>query len=63
MYRQTQLMESQVALLEKNQKQMGEVINNIMNQQQTGAERGAGLKQNVFNENRNMMMAMLAPVN
>jgi len=44
MYRQTQLMESQVALLEKNQKQMGEVINNIMNQQQTGAERGAGLK-------------------
>ena len=31
MYRQTQLMESQVSMLENNQKQMGEVINNIMN--------------------------------
>ena len=31
MYRQTQLMESQVQMLEQNQKQMGEVINNIMN--------------------------------
>ena len=31
MYRQTQLMESQVQMLEANQKQMGEVINNIMN--------------------------------
>lgn len=42
---------------------MGDVINNIMNQQQIGPDKGAGLKQNVFNENRNMMMAMLAPVN
>jgi|688.fasta_scaffold2212219_1 hypothetical protein len=42
---------------------MGEVINNIMNQQNTGRESGAGLKQNVFNENRNMMLALLAPVN
>ena len=32
MYRQTQLMESQVALLERNQTQMREVINNILNQ-------------------------------
>lgn len=30
MYRQTQLMEQQVSLLEKNQKQMGEVINNVL---------------------------------
>jgi hypothetical protein len=41
---------------------MGEVINNIKNQQQTGPDKGAGLKQNVFNENRNIMVAMLAPV-
>ena len=31
MYRQTQLMEQQVRMLENNQKQMGDVINNIMN--------------------------------
>jgi hypothetical protein len=37
MYRQTQLMEQQVQLLVKNQRQMGQVINNIVNQPQTGA--------------------------
>jgi len=31
MYRQTQLMEQQVQLLDRNQKQMGEVINNVLN--------------------------------
>ena len=31
MYRQTQLMEQQVRMLDNSQKQMGEVINNIMN--------------------------------
>jgi hypothetical protein len=30
-------MEQQVQMLEKNQRQMGEVINNIVNQPQTGA--------------------------
>ena len=31
MYRQTQLMEQQVQMLQNNQGQMGEVINNVMN--------------------------------
>ena len=63
MYRQTQLMESQVQMLEQNQKQMGEVINNVMNQQSTGHESGASLKQNIFNENRRMMLEMMVPLN
>ena len=63
MYRQTQLMESQVQMLEQNQKQMGEVINNIMNQQSTGHESGASIKQNIFNENRRMMLEMMVPLN
>lgn len=63
MYRQTQLMESQVQLLEKNQGQIGEVINNIMNQNSTGHENGASLKQNIFNENRRMMLEMMVPLN
>lgn len=63
MYRQTQLMESQVQMLETNQKQIGEVINNIMNQNKTGHENGASLKQNIFNENRRMMLEMMIPLN
>lgn len=50
-------------MLEKNQNQMGEVINNIMNQGATGHESGAGLKQNIFNENRRMMLEMMVPLN
>ena len=42
---------------------MGEVINNIMNQPNTGANSGAGVKQNVFNDNRKMMLEMLVPMN
>jgi hypothetical protein len=42
---------------------MGEVINNIMNQPQTGTTSGAAVKQNVFNENRKMMLEMMVPVN
>ena len=56
-------MESQVQMLEANQKQMGEVINNVMNQNQTGHESGASLKQNIFNENRRMMLEMMVPLN
>jgi hypothetical protein len=63
MYRQTQLMESQVKMLEQNQKQIGEVINNIMHSNSTGHESGAGLKQNIFNENRRMMLEMMVPLN
>jgi archaellum component FlaC len=62
MYRQTQLMESQVTMLEQNQKQVGEIVNNIMNQGQSGHESGAALKQNIFNENRRMMLEMMAPI-
>ena len=63
MYRQTQLMEQQVKMLENNQGQMGEVINNIMNQNATGHESGATIKQNIFNENRRMMLEMMVPLN
>ena len=56
-------MESQVRMLEQNQKQMGEVINNIMNSNSTGHESGASLKQNIFNENRRMMLEMMVPLN
>lgn len=63
MYRQTQLMESQVKMLEQNQKQIGEVINNIMHNNSTGHENGASLKQNIFNENRRMMLEMMVPLN
>ena len=42
---------------------MGEVINNIMNQQSTGHESGASIKQNIFNENRRMMLEMMVPLN
>lgn len=63
MYRQTQLMESQVALLERNQTQMGEVINNILNQPQTGPSAGGAVKQSVFQDNRKMMLDMMAPMN
>ena len=50
-------------MLESNQKQMGEVINNMMNQNQTGHESGASIKQNIFNENRRMMLEMMVPLN
>jgi hypothetical protein len=56
-------MEQQVRMLENSQKQMGEVINNIMNQPNTGASSGAGVKQNVFNDNRKMMLEMMVPMN
>lgn len=50
-------------MLESNQSQMGEVINNIMNSNATGHENGASLKQNIFNENRRMMLEMMVPLN
>jgi hypothetical protein len=63
MYRRTQLMESQVKMLEQKQKQIGKVINNKMHSNATGNESGAGLKQKIFNENRRMMLEMLVPLN
>jgi hypothetical protein len=56
-------MEQQVNMLQKNQDQVGNIINNINNQGQTGHESGAVVKQNVFNENRRMMLEMMAPIN
>ena len=34
-----------------------------MNTGSTGTESSANIKQNVFNENRRMMLEMMAPVN
>lgn len=62
MLRQTQMMDRQIEVLEKNQQQIGEIINNIMNKGGTGGESAANVKQNVFNENRRMMLEMLNPV-
>ena len=36
MYRQTQMMDRQIEVLENNQKQIGDIINNLMNQGGTG---------------------------
>jgi hypothetical protein len=59
MYRQTQMMEKQIDVLENNQKQIGDIINNMMNRGATGTDSSANLKQNVFNENRRMMLEMM----
>jgi hypothetical protein len=57
------MMDRQIDVLENNQQQIGEIINNMMNKGSTGAESSSNIKQNVFNENRRMMLEMLAPVN
>jgi hypothetical protein len=56
------MMEKQVALLEQSQKAMGEVINNVMNQGATGVNSASSLKQQVFNENRRMLLEMMSPL-
>lgn len=56
-------MDRQVEVLETNQKQIGEIIGNLMNKGGSGAESSSNIKQNVFNENRRMMLEMLAPIN
>jgi hypothetical protein len=62
MYQQTRMMEKQVELLEKSQSALGEVINNVMNQGATGFNSASSLKQQVFNENRRMLLEMMAPL-
>lgn len=57
------MMDRQIDVLENNQKQIGEIINNMMQRGATGQESSANVKQNVFNENRRMMLEMMAPVN
>ena len=61
--RQTQMMDRQVNVLEENQRQIGEIIANLMNRGGSGTESSANIKQNVFNENRRMMLEMLQPIN
>jgi hypothetical protein len=56
------MMDRQIEVLEKNQSQIGDIINNMMNKGATGAESSSSVKQNVFNENRRMMLEMLNPV-
>ena len=57
------MMERQIEVVENNQKQIGDIINNMMNQKGTGPESSANVKQNVLNENRRMMLDMMAPLN
>ena len=57
------MMDRQIDVLEKNQKQIGDIISNMVNQGATGGESSANIKQGAFNENRRMMLEMMAPVN
>lgn len=57
------MMERQIDVLENNQSQIGSIINNMMTAGKTGTESSANVKQNVFNENRRMMLEMMAPIN
>jgi len=49
-------------MLEQSQKQMSDMINNLMNQGQMGPDSRMNMSQQIFNENRTMMLQMLAPV-
>jgi len=44
MYRQTQMMERQIEVLENNQKQIGDIIGNMVNQGATGTTSAANVK-------------------
>jgi len=41
---------------------MSEIINNVLNQGETGNNSSAALRQQVFNENRRMLLDMMAPL-
>lgn len=49
-------------MIGESQKQLGEVLNNAMNQGMTGMNNPAALKQQVFQENRMMLLEMMAPI-
>jgi hypothetical protein len=55
-------MEKQVQVLEQNQKCMTEVINNVLNQSSTGPGSTQNVRQQIFHENRAMMLQMMAPM-
>ena len=57
------MMERQLGVLESNQKQIGEIITGMVNQGATGTTAASNVKQNVFNDNRRMMLEMMAPIN
>ena len=57
------MMERNLEVLENNQKSIGDIISNVMNQRGTGGDSSANVKQSVFNENRRMMLEMMAPIN
>jgi hypothetical protein len=49
-------MEKQVQVLESNQKSMNDVINNVLNSNATGPGSQANLRQQIFHENRTMLL-------
>jgi hypothetical protein len=56
------MMERQLGVLESNQKQIGEIIQNVTNKGSAGEAAAPSIRQNVFNENRRMMLEMMAPM-
>lgn len=62
LYQQTRMMEKQVNIQENSIKAIGELVNNVMNQGSTGVNSANNLKQQVFNENRRMLLEMMAPL-
>ncbi|TNV86295.1 hypothetical protein FGO68_gene5988 [Halteria grandinella] len=63
LFQQTRLMEKQVQVLEQNQKSMTEVLSNVFNQNATGPSTAQNVRQQIFHENRTMMLQMMAPMN
>ena len=62
LFQQTRLMEKQVQVLESNQKSMNDVINNVLNANATGPGSQANMRQQIFHENRTMLLQMMAPM-
>jgi len=61
LYQQTRMLERQVNLLEQNQKTLTDVLNNSVNQGGSGG--GYAMRQELQNENRQMMQDIIAPLN
>ena len=61
LYQHTRMLERQVNLLEANQKTLLDVLNNNMNA--TGKDGSFAMRQEISNQNRSMMMDIIAPLN
>ena len=61
LYQQTRMLERQVNLLEANQKTLMDVLNNNLNA--TGKDGSFAIRQEINNQNRSMMMDIIAPLN